>query len=250
VKPRSYNRREKLAAEFVGTFFVVLIAAGTAAIARATTDVSPVPPVQLTPLAAAIAYGAAYGAAIVLLGRVSGGHFNPAVTIGYWVTRRFGLFFTLAYMAAQLAGAAAAAYALRTVLPSLTAPLLGTPMLAAGTTRGPGMLIEAAMTFALVFALWATVADRQAPRYWLAGLLSAAVIVAAVFLGGPYTGGAMNPARAFGPALAAHEWTYQPVYWIGPLAGGVAAAWLYDLIFRRSRGRVHPVAETVIPRGY
>jgi len=72
-------------------------------------------------------------------------------------------------------------------------------------------------------------------RYWLSGLAAAVVIVYAGMLGEPFTGGAMNPARAFGPALAARQWAYQAVYWIGPLAGGVAAASLYDLLFHRAR---------------
>ena len=73
------------------------------------------------------------------------------------------------------------------------------------------------------------------PRWWLGGIASVLVIAAAAFFGSPYTGAAMNPARAFGPAVAAHQWAYHPVYWIGPLAGGVLAATLYDLIFHRKR---------------
>jgi MIP family channel proteins len=229
----------KLLAEFAGTFAVVLVAlaaAGLAAYARSPHN-GPGALDAYIPFAVAPIYGLAYGAAIAAPGRISGGHFNPAVTVAHWVTHRFGTLAALLYIAAQLAGAAAAAYALRLALPldSSRAPLLGPPMLAAGVTRGPAMLIEAAMMFALVLALWATIVDRARPRYWFGGIVAGVVVAAASYLGAPYTGGAMNPARAFGPALAAHQWAYQPVYWIGPLAGAVAASSLYDLLFRRKR---------------
>jgi MIP family channel proteins len=237
--PKQFGRPQKLLAELAGTFAVVLVGAGAVcadAYLRSTQRSG------LGPLGIAVAYGIIYAVAVAALGRISGGHFNPAVTIGHWVTRRFGPFDTLAYCAAQLVGAAAAAYLLRAALPERvsSAAMLGTPRLAAGLTQGPAMLIEAAMTFVLVLGLWITTVDRPRPRYWLAGLCSGAVIAAAVHAGGPHTGGAMNPARAFGPALAAHQWAYQPVYWIGPLAGGVAAASLYDLIFHRTPARSLP----------
>lgn len=234
-----YSRPQKLLAELGGTFAVVFLSAGAVcadAYLRSRQSSS------LGPLGLALVYGVAYAAAVATLGRVSGAHFNPAVTIGHWVTRRFGPFDMLTYTTAQLAGACAAGYLLRAALPQSVAGLamLGTPSLASGITHGPAMLIEAAMTFVLVLALWTTVADRVAPRYWLAALVAGAVVFAAAFLGGPYTGGAMNPARAFGPALAAHEWAYQPVYWVGPLAGGVAAASLYDLLFHRAHAQPLP----------
>jgi MIP family channel proteins len=181
-----------------------------------------------------LAYGLVFGALLAALGRISGGHFNPAVTIGHWVTHRFGVFDTLSYWLAQLAGAAGAAYLLRYSLPEgvWQATILGTPSLASGLTRGPAMLIEGLMTFFLVLALFATTVDRPGARYWLAGPAAGMVITLAVLAGGPFTGGSMNPARAFGPALASGYWTNQAIYWIGPLAGGVAAASLYDLFHR------------------
>ena len=210
----------------------MLIVAGADVFFRPTDTFT----IAYDPLRIAAAYGVAYGAAVGVLGRISGGHFNPAVTIAHWATHRLGMFDTLLYSAAQLGGASAAAYALRLVVPasSARAVLLGPPSLAAGVTRGPAVLIEAAMTFALVLALWATIASRTKPRYWLAGIVAGMVVTAAAFAGGPFTGGSMNPARAFGPALAARQWAYQAIYWIGPLAGGVAAASLYDLLFHRT----------------
>jgi glycerol uptake facilitator-like aquaporin len=219
------GRLTKLLAEFGGTFFVVLVAAGAVAIGL------------LSPLTVALTYGVAYGLAIATLGRISGGHFNPAVSIAHWVTHRIGTIETAQYFLAQMAGATAAAYALRTLAPASAAARLGPPVLASGVMRGQALLIEGAMTGALVLALWVTVVGRTKPRYWLGGIVAGIVVVAASYLGAPYTGGVMNPARAFGPALAWRLWGYQNVYWVGPLAGGVLAAALYNFFFRRKSVR-------------
>ena len=77
--------------------------------------------------------------------------------------------------------------------------------------------------------------------------MAGAVVVAASFAGAPYTGGVMNPARAFGPALAAQQWAYQSVYWVGPMSGGVTAASLYDLLFRRTVPRTYAVPQKTSP---
>ena len=99
-----------------------------------------------------------FGAFVTATSRISGGHLNPAVTIGYWVTRRLGLFDMLTYCGAQLAGACVAAYLLRAVVPEETwrAVALGTPDLTSGLTRAPGMLIEGLLTMLLVFTAFAT----------------------------------------------------------------------------------------------
>jgi glycerol uptake facilitator-like aquaporin len=223
-----HSRSRKLLAEFAGTFAIVLVC----------TAISQSP-------AFSIFYGIVFAAAFIALGRISGGHFNPAVTIGFWVTHRFGFFKTLLYVAAQLGGAAAAAYSVRLFVSQDMWNFLmpGALTLSAGTTRGPAMLIEAAITFPLVFTLCVLTMDKLRARHWLVGLAAGVVITTAAMFGAPYTGGVMNPALAFGPALAARQWAYQGVYWVGPLAGGVAAASLYDLIFRRSPGAAQGVPE-------
>src|ERR1700722_5175260 len=140
---------------------------------------------------------------IVAGGRVSSGHLNPAVTIGYWVTHRLGTIDTVLYWTAQLGGAILAAYLLRYVVPEETwrATALGTPDLASGVTRLPGMLLEGVMAFFLIFVMFAIGLDGH---------------------GIP---------RPVGPAVAANHWSNHAVYWIGPLAGGVIGAWVSDLIF-------------------
>jgi glycerol uptake facilitator-like aquaporin len=94
-----------------------------------------------------------------------------------------------------------------------------------------GMLLEGVMTFFLVFVVFATAVDTRGTYNKIAGFAIGLTMTAGVLFGGPFTGAALNPARVLGPAVAANHWTNHGVYWIGPLAGGVAAGWLYDTLF-------------------
>jgi len=226
-----YNKPQKLVAEFIGTF--ALIFAGVGSICadqfiRASSNGQS----NLGLLGIALAHGLAIGIMVTSLGHISGGHFNPAVTIGFWVTRKLSTFDTLAYWAVQLAGGAAAAYLLRLLPVDIWGAVqLGTPALANGISRMDGMIFEAVMTFFLVFVVFATAVDEKGAFNKVAGFAIGLSITMGALFGGPFTGAALNPARAFGPALAANHWTNHGVYWIGPLAGGVAAGWLYDAMF-------------------
>ena len=110
---------------------------------------------------------------------------------------------------------------------------LGTPGLVNGLTRTPAMLIEGLMTFFLVLVVFATSVDERGMLGRAAGFAAGLTVIAGALFGGPFTGGSMNPARAFGPALASRHWANHGVYWVGPLAGGVLAAWIYDSLFLR-----------------
>jgi aquaporin Z len=110
----AYSRVQKLFAEFFGTFALVLFSAGAICADQFLRNTSIT---GLGLLGTSLAYGLTYGAMIVAVGRVSGGHLNPAVTIGYWVTHRLGTIDTILYWAAQLGGAVLAAYLLRYVVP-------------------------------------------------------------------------------------------------------------------------------------
>ena len=186
-------------------------------------------------LGIAVAHGLAIGIMVSAVGHISGGHLNPAVTIGFWVTRKISTFDALFYWVAQLAGAAAAAYLLRAVVPEDTWRLvaLGTPALARDFTRINGIILEGVMTFFLVFVVFATAADERGAFGKIAGFAIGLAVTMDILMGGPLTGAAMNPARSFGPALAARQWVNHGVYWVGPLAGGVLAGWLYDTLFLR-----------------
>lgn len=231
-----YGRMQKLAAEFMGTFAIILTSVG-AVCANEFLRSTNAP--GIGPLGTALAYGLAFGAMCIALGPISGGHFNPAVTIGFWVTRRLGTVEALAYCVAQLAAAAAAAYLLRWVMPEEVwrAAALGTPDLANGLTRMPGMLIEASLAFLLTLVIYAGSVHEGTVRHTAIGIAGAFAVTAGSLLGGPFTGGVMNPARAFGPALASRHWNNHGVYWVGPLVGSVLAAWIYDVFFVRPAKR-------------
>jgi len=227
-----YSKPQKLIAEFFGTFALIFFGVGsicTNQFLRASGD----PGIGL--LGTALAYGLAMAIMVSAMGHISGGHFNPAITIGFWVTRRMGLVDTLLYWAAQLTGATAAALLLRVLVPEdvWQAVQLGTPALADGITRTSGMLIECVMTFFLVFVVFATTVDEKGAFNKIAGFAIGLTITMGALFGGPLTGAALNPARAFGPALAGHHWLNHGVYWVGPLGGGILAAWIYDSAFLR-----------------
>jgi aquaporin Z len=166
-------------------------------------------------------------------GHVSGGHFNPAVSIGFWVTKRIGTLDAFLYWAAQILGGIAAAFLLRSVIPEETwrAVSLGTPALLRDFPVVSAMILEAVTSFFLVLVVFATAVDERGAFRAIAGFGIGLTITLGILAIGPYTGGALNPARAFGPALASHHWTNQGVYWIGPLAGGFLAGLLYDSLY-------------------
>lgn len=225
-----YNLPQRLFAEFVGTFVVVLVSAGvicTDAFLRQQNQ----HPVGI--LGIALAQGLVYAVMVTSLHHVSGGHLNPAVTVGFWVTRKLSTLDTIAYAIVQLAGASLAAYILSAMLAeAVWRPVgLGSPMLATDFTRMHGMLLEGLLTFVLVFVFFATIADPNGATARNMGLAVGFAVTVGALLGNPFTGACMNPAMAFGPALAAHHWTNQGTYWVGPLMGGILGAWVYSSAF-------------------
>jgi MIP family channel proteins len=221
---------QKFVAEFFGTFALIFIGAGSICANQFLGENSG------GIVTVALAHGLAIACSIAAVGHASGAHFNPAVTIGFWVTKKMGTVEALLYWLTQLAGAIAAAYFLKAILPAeVWGPVsLGTPALAADFTRLQAMLLEGVLTFFLVFVIFATAVDKNNGFRVLAPLAIGFTVTMDVFLGGPFTGAALNPARALGPALAGGFWSNHGVYWVGPLAGGVLAAWLYDSLFLRN----------------
>lgn len=227
-----YNLPQKLIAEFVGAYALTFLGAGSicADVYLTSTGQS-----GIGLLAIAVAHGLAIGISVTAMGHISGGHFNPAITLGFWVTRRLSTLHSIAYWIAQLLGAAAAAYTIKLVLPdsTWTAKALGsiTPDLGGDFTRLHGIALEAVMTFFLVFVVFATAVDAKGAFNKIAGFAIGLTITMDILFGGPFTGAAMNPSRAFGPALVTNDWQNHGVYWAGPLLGGVIAAVLYDRVF-------------------
>jgi MIP family channel proteins len=223
-----YNTSQKLIAEFIGTFALIFFGAGSICTDQYLHSTG-----GIGLLAIALAHGLAIGIMVSALGHISGGHFNPAVTIGIWVTKRLSTLDAILYWVAQLAGATAAAFLLKVVVPEDTwrAVALGTPALARDFPSWAAMSLEAVTTFFLVFVVFATTVDEKGTFKSIAGFGIGLSITLGILVAGPLTGAALNPARAFGPALAATHWANWGVYWVGPLAGGFLAGLLYDSLF-------------------
>ena len=215
-----------LVAELVGTFLFVFVGAGsiiTASFIHAT------PAIAL--LLAAFGNGLGLALAITTVGHVSGGHLNPAVTIALWVSQRIASLLAVLYIIAQLAGGILAGLALRAIFSiGIWGPVhLGAPSLATPSVNfGTGVLIEAILTFFLVFAVFGTAVDPRHPQ--IGGFGIGLVVLVDVLVGGPLTGAAMNPARAFGPEVAANYWSNALVYWIGPILGAIIASLIYGYL--------------------
>jgi MIP family channel proteins len=226
-----YSKLQKIVAEFIGTFALVFFGVGAISADQfLRSSATGQPGIGL--LGIALAQGLAFGIMVTALGHISGGHFNPAVTIGFWVTRKISTFDTIAYWAAQVGGGIAAAYLLRTLpFEAWSSVQMGTPDLAIGVTRATGIIFEAMMTFFFVFVFFAVSLDDQGASGKNAGFAIGLTLTVAILLGAPFTGAALNPARVLGPAIASNHWTNHGVYWIGPLGGGVVAGWLYDTLF-------------------
>jgi glycerol uptake facilitator-like aquaporin len=139
----------------------------------------------------------------------------------------------LFYWIAQLLGAVAATYVLIAIVPDTiwSSAGRGIMLLAPDFTRLHAMLLESVMTFFLVFVVFATFVDARGALSRTSSFAVGLTVTVGVLFGGPFTGAAINPARAFGPALAARYWANQGVYWVGPLLGGVLAAVIYDRLF-------------------
>jgi aquaporin TIP len=172
----------------------------------------------------ALAHGLTIMVMVAALGAISGGHFNPAVTAGFVATRRMEPVRGAQYLGAQLGGALLASL-LVGYLFGLEVVGAGTPATAPNVTAAGGMVVEVVTTFFLVLVIFGTAVDHRAPRsvYPFAIGLTVALDIMAT---GPITGAAMNPARVFGPALVSGSWANHWVYWVGPLLGGILAAFL------------------------
>lgn len=215
-------------AEAIGTYCVVFI--GAAVICTDAYSAGGIGVVGV-----ALAHGLVLAAVVTALRHVSGAHVNPAVTFAAMLVGEIRPVRAGVYVASQLIGAAAAGLTLLVVFGTdIWDPVaLGTPQLGIGVAPGTAILVEAVLSFILVLTVLHTAFDHRAPDS-VYGLAIGAVLAAGMLVGGPITGAAMNPARAFGPAFAAGVWQSQYVYWIGPAAGAALAALAFSAMRDRS----------------
>ncbi len=210
------------AAEFIGTFALVFIGGG-AIITSAMQGQSAI-------VGIALAHGLILALLVSATMRVSG-HLNPAVTAGFLVTGRILPTMAMVYWVAQIMGAIVAAYALKALYPAsiVAATRIGGQSISADVNMLQAIVLEAIATFFLVFVVFGTAVDPRGPK--VGGFAIGLTVTAGILGIGPLTGGSMNPARSFGPAVVSHIFEGQTAYWVGPLLGGIAAALLYDKLF-------------------
>jgi aquaporin Z len=214
-----------LLAEAAGTFWFFSIGAGAIVADKAYGGIGVV--------GVALAHGLALAVAISSLGSISGGHFNPAVTLGVWIADKHPRDRVLTYWGAQAVGALAAGLFLRIAFDHVPAAAnathLGTPTLAVGLPVLTAILIELVLTVFLVWAVFGTAVSPSAPR--IAGFGIGLTVAADILIGGPLTGAAMNPARWLGTAVAAGYLDNGLVYIVGPLIGAALAGLTYKYLF-------------------
>lgn len=211
-------------AEFIGTFALIFI--GIGAIKAAGHDI----------LAIALAHGLTIAVFVSATLHISGGQLNPAVTFGLWCGGHITLATAIRYWISQLLGAFSAALICLGLF-GRDVVVAGTPQLAISLTPGQGILVEGILTFFLVFVVYGTAVDPRGRG--LAGFAIGATITLDILFGGPLTGGAMNPARVFGPALAANFWKAHYVYWLGPMLGGMLGGLVYRVFIERKPATVN-----------
>ncbi|WP_293338210.1 MIP/aquaporin family protein [Microcoleus sp. CAWBG58] len=206
-------------AECLGTF--ILVFAGTGAVM-----VNKISGGAVTHLGISFVFGAVVAAMIYAIGHISGAHFNPAVTLGFWASGFFPKYKVLPYILAQCAGAIAASTLLLISLGKVanlgaTIPLNGNWL--------QSLILETVLTFILMFVILGSGLDRRAHIGFAGIAIGLTVGLEAAFMG-PITGASMNPARSLGPALIGGIWEHHWVYWVAPIWGAQLAVAVYRQI--------------------
>ncbi len=222
-----------LIAEFFGTFTWVFLAAGVVCSDASLGG-------TIGPTGIALGVGLTVAAVFGIFGPAARGQFNPAFTLGLVATRRLDIVQGVLCLVCQLLGAALAglflakAFAHAPIIAE--SPYLGTPMPEGVGYRGASLL-EAVTTMLLAMAVYSPSSSGQNGRAAsiFGAIAAGAVAAAATLVIGPLTGAALNPARAFGPALATGFWHQHYIYWAGPLAGGAAGMGISRLLFEHQK---------------
>jgi MIP family channel proteins len=222
-----------LAAEFLGTFGFVFVGAGVVVTNTARNDMFGLGGI-------AFAQALAYAVMITATMRISGGHLNPAVTFAVWMAGRIKTRLAALYVVTQLVAAVVAVLCVGQLFPAGAAQQasFGVPRIAQDITLTQAVLLEAVLTLCLVSAVFGTVLSRHAPQ--VGGFAIGLVLLFGILVAGPLTGAALNPARAFGPALVALDWHGHLAYWIGPLLGAAVAAFLWGKLLLPLPGDPEP----------
>lgn len=213
-------------AELVGTALFVFFGAGSL-VANAAG-------IPLGPTGIALAHGVGFAVLVTMTMEISGGHLNPAISLALWLAQKIDGRRFATYVAAQLIGAIIGTLLIKAFFATGVGRVtsLGTPQISGALTLFEAIAVEALLTFFLVSAVFGTAVSPNAPK--VGGFGIGLAIFTCALVCGSLTGAAMNPARAFGPALVSLDWHGQIAYWIGPGVGAslAAALWKYLLLPR------------------
>jgi aquaporin Z len=217
---------QPLVAEFLGTFYFCF--AGIAAILSAT----PVIGSGAGIVGIALAHGLALSIAVNAFGGISGAHFNPAVSIAFFISGRLPALSLGPYILAQLLGSTAAAFVCRFMFPAeaVAQAQLGLPLPSPAVTAGMVILAEFVMTYLWMTSIYGTAVDARGQIVKIGGFGVGLTVAFDILAGGALTGASMNPARSFGPALVIGNFAWHWVYWLAPIAGACAAAMVYEQV--------------------
>ena len=225
---KSTEARRAALAELVATFSFVFLGVGAVVASGRILGVDGLTPARL--MVIALAHGLAIAIFVAASARFSGGHLNPAVTVAAVVTGKISVTRGGMYVVAQVAGGILAAFLLKGIFPDALEGGLGAHGLGAVDGAGIGLLVEVLLTFFLVFVVFATAMDPRGMGHLAPFAIGVAVLLDHL-VGVPLTGASMNPARTLGPAWASGAWADHWIYWVGPIAGGIIAALVYQHLF-------------------
>lgn len=223
LNPRAWLA--ELIATFALVFFGTLSVTTAAVIFKFDSPTSSI-------LLISFAHGLAITLMIYATGHISGAHINPAVTIPMAILKKIDIGNAAGYIVFQLIGGVLGSVAHMVFLPQGSQVNFGAhaPGDAIGRNEFSALGIEIILTFFLLFVIFGTAVSKKAPPGW-AGFAIGMTVMMDLLVGIPLTGASMNPARSFGPALVSGAWASHWVYWVGPIIGGIIAAFLYQYVF-------------------
>jgi aquaporin-4 len=225
--------RQAYVAEFIGTFALVFF--GSASVTIFTVVLGLSSPASSF-LGIALTYGLTLMIMVYAIGCISGCHINPAITITAVALRKLELDDGIAYLVAQVLGATVAGWTNALILPGGRLVDFGAPAPSTAISQNSGVavVVEAIITFFLMFSVYAVLYTGKVPA-GASGVLIGMTLVADVLIAGPLTGGAANPARALGPDIVAGAYQTLWVYWVGPIIGALVAGFVYQYLLSEAR---------------
>jgi len=226
------SRAARCLSELLGTYLLVLIGPGTIAAVSLAQGITTFEALLII----AFAFGATVAFVILRLGRISGAHINPAVSLAHTIAGKTTLEMFLPYVSSQVLGGLLGAFTVKLIFSQFGSSVdLGATKLASGVSPLIGTVLEAAGTLVLAMAgFLASLRIHKKPGE--AALIGSTLFVIILALG-PLTNSSLNPARSLGPALASGYLTNLYVYWIGPLAGGLIAGLAFRFFERAKLGK-------------